>query len=136
MSCIFNTQRVRKEQRAGTLNTPLTLKNRPVTGVLAQCERSDWVAQFWGSKTHLEGDGLLQDIKEELQLEQRSSVSWVGGQREEAVLLAPGQQVLLKQPGELLQGGSRQGQRAAAVQHHIAWRVEETSKFLKGIGQF
>ncbi len=79
--------------------------------------------------THLEGDGLLQDVKQELQLEQGSSVGRVGGQREEPMLLAPGQQVLFKQPGELLQAGRRQGQRAAAAQHQVAWRLGETINF-------
>lgn len=74
---------------------------------------------------HLEGDGLLQDVKQELQLQQRGGVGRVGRQREEPVLLAPGQQVLLKQPGELLQAGRRQRQRAAAVQHQVACRVGE-----------
>lgn len=50
-----------------------------------QCERT----KFW-VKTNLEGNGLLQDVKQELQLQQRSGVSWVGGQCEEPVLLAPG----------------------------------------------
>lgn len=59
-------------------------------------------------------------------MEQGCGVSRVGGQREEAVLLGPGQQVLLKHPGELLQAGRRQGQRAAAVQHQVAWRMGET----------
>lgn len=74
---------------------------------------------------HLEGDGFLQHIKKELELQQRCSVSRVGGQCEEAVLFAPGQQVLLKQSGELLQAGGCQGQRAAAIQHQVTWRMEE-----------
>lgn len=76
---------------------------------------------------HLEGDGLLQDIKQELQLQQGSSVSRVGGQRKEPMLLAPRQQVLFKQPGELLQVGRRQGQCAAAIQHQVTWRPGETN---------
>lgn len=66
---------------------------------------------------HLEGDGFLQHIKQELELQQRRGVSRVGGQRQEPVLSGPGQQVLLKHPGELLQAERCQGQRAAAVQH-------------------
>lgn len=42
------------------------------------------------------------------------------------MLFGPGQQVLLKHPGELLQAGRSQGQRAAAVQHQVAWRMGET----------
>lgn len=42
------------------------------------------------------------------------------------MLFGPGQQVLLKHPGELLQAGRRQGQRAAAIQHQVAWRMGET----------
>lgn len=79
---------------------------------------------------HLEGDGFLQHIKKELELQQRCCVSRMGGQREEAVLFAPGQQVLLKHPGELLQAGGCQGQRAAAVQHQVTWRMgDEISIF-------
>lgn len=68
---------------------------------------------------HLEGDGFLQHIKKELELQQRCSVSRVGGQCEEPVLFAPGQQVLLKHPGELLQAGGCQGQCAAAIKHQV-----------------
>ncbi|KAG7239294.1 hypothetical protein INR49_029259 [Caranx melampygus] len=69
---------------------------------------------------------VTQDVKQELQLQQGHGVSRVGRQRQEAMLLAPGQQVLLKQPGEVLQAGSWQGQRAAAIQDQVTWREEET----------
>lgn len=82
-----------------------------------------------GSGSHLEGDGFLQHVEEELELQQRGGVGGVGGQRQEAVLPAPGQQVLLEEAGQLLQAGGRQGQRAAAVQHQVAWREGETIKW-------
>lgn len=41
------------------------------------------------------------------------------------MLFAPGQQVLLKHPGELLQAGGSEGQRAAAIQHQVTWRMGE-----------
>lgn len=81
---------------------------------------------FSKDQKYLERDGLLQDVEQELQLQQGHGVGRVGGQRQEAVLLAPGQQVLLEQPGEVLQAGSRQGQRAAAVQDQVTWSEEET----------
>lgn len=81
---------------------------------------------FWSVATYLEGDGLLQNIKQELQLQQGRSLSRVGGQGQEAMLLAPREQVLLKQPGELLQAGRRQGQRAAAIQHQVACGLRDT----------
>lgn len=87
-------------------------------------------------KAHLEGDGLLQDIKQELQLQQGSSLCGVGGQCQEAMLLAPGQQVLLKQPGEVLQAGCRQGQRAAAIQHQVTWGEDTSVKSWKSSSQF
>lgn len=50
-------------------------------------------------------------------MQQGGGVGRVGGQSQKAVLLAPGQQVLFKQPVQLLQAGCLQGQRAAAIQH-------------------
>lgn len=85
---------------------------------------------FLGVATYLEGDGLLQNIKQELQLQQGRGLGRVGGQGQEAMLLAAGEQVLLKQPGELLQAGRRQGQRAAAVQHQVACGLRDTRFFL------
>lgn len=72
---------------------------------------------------HLKGDCFLQNIKQELELQQGRRVCRVGGKRKEPVLFAPGQQVLLKHPGELLQAGCRQGQRAASIQHQVTWRT-------------
>lgn len=72
---------------------------------------------------HLKGDCFLQNIKQELELQQGCRVCRVGGQREEPVLFAPGQQVLLKHPGELLQAGCCQGQCAAAIQHQVTWKT-------------
>lgn len=86
-------------------------------------ERSSWL--YRTVSAHLQWDGLLQDIKQELQLEQGSSVSRVGGQSEEPMLLAPRQQILFKKPGELLQAGSCQGQRAVAVQHQVTLGMGE-----------
>lgn len=74
--------------------------------------------------SYLEGDGLLQHVEEELQLQQGGGVGRVRGQGQEAVLLAPGDQVLLKQPGQLLQARGLEGQGAAAVQHTVTWKVE------------
>lgn len=57
----------------------------------------------------------------------------MGWKRQEAVLLAPGQQILLKEPGELLQAAGRKGQRAAAVQDHVTCKAQNdrTGFFLK-----
>lgn len=75
-------------------------------------------------KPDFERDGFLQHVKEKLQLQQGDGVGGVRRQRQEAVLVASGKQVLLKQPGQLLQAGSRQRQGAAAVQNHVPWKIK------------
>lgn len=52
----------------------------------------------------------------------------MGRKRQEAMLLAPGQQILFKEPGELLQGAGGEGQRAAAIQDNITYRGKVIEK--------
>lgn len=68
---------------------------------------------------YLKGEGLLQDVKQELQLEEGGSVGWVRRERKEAMLVRAWDQVLLKQTGQVLQVAHLERQGATAVQHTV-----------------
>ena len=75
---------------------------------------------------YLHGQGLLQDVKQELHLEEGGSVGRVGGESQEAMLVCARDQVLLKQTRQMLQVAHLERQGAAAVQHTVTLVTKHT----------